>query len=692
METDTGSPPPHCIVTMISALIYDDPTAIDVPDSNNVYKRLSMAKAKEIANLGDKADGIPLLLKHEGPSVGHINRFYIGRHLYSSDADLDTYDHTDENPKYVHALFAEAIIDNISFLKALSDVSAHYYKSTKKPYVFFDGFANINHNTDTMPGSNIHVTVHNALVKFYPGCSQLNRVASDERHMDVLEVSLCKAGAREGTIVKDVMFYDSKDKPLISLGVADISSAEYTDFVLKMAVLWTVAKDPARDQVLKHIQQMHHSDLYIKNAYPQDSQSSVDVQPLTESGKNITHQGADSTSTSVSTLPNMAATTQPKVGDIVTEVLDTLFKKPVNSPPLQAVSHAMEECQHGQCASHSYGNAHRKRSHTEAFNGCDAHMFEPRSQNGLWHSRMDNQGMPDFMDTGDVYRNMKYNASIPNRAYQHEQYAQFQEFMRLQEMARGEQRRDSNRHQVVEHAMDVSLGRYPVSSVTTQDSSRMKRAMIVADIMNAMAASESGLSQTQTQPPTENIATGQLAQNYTRQAPAEYLITQQQQQFQQPVAVHNPPPHVAIQHTPSPTYIHTQAPSAPAPQEKPMQYMLSDTQFKQLLQPTKTDVEQHVEEAHVPNVPTASSIPTHPVAAPAQAAESPGTVPLAPAEPVGQNEHVAVPPVSTETTAVTAPNIGVDDSETAAHSMDIGVGQKMNPVALFRKQLEVLTG
>ena len=177
----------------ITTLIQKDPNAGIKYDKEKKF----YAIPRTLANRYVKQASVPLLLEHNRKfTIGNVDNFYI--------------EETCVDGEKREVLGAEFTIDNGSFIDVLQHVCAFRFKEiAPTDYISSDGFVKteiVNSNAE------LDLTAHEAILQRLPGLS----LGHDSESLDIVELSLCVAGARPGTVVTQAAYEVETDGSEVS--------------------------------------------------------------------------------------------------------------------------------------------------------------------------------------------------------------------------------------------------------------------------------------------------------------------------------------------------------------------------------------------------------------------------------------------------------------------------------------------
>ena len=171
--------------TGITTVVNDDVNAQIVYDDREKMKEIPLHLAERYT---EGTNTIPLLLQHlDKYVVGQVNKFYI--------------DETEIDGEKRQVLVASFTIDDESFIEVIQ--TACYDRQETYPFKFTssDGFLEMKRDESNEP-EEVDLTANLALMQRLPGLS-LNH---DGKTFDVLELSMCLAGARPCTLLRSAVY------------------------------------------------------------------------------------------------------------------------------------------------------------------------------------------------------------------------------------------------------------------------------------------------------------------------------------------------------------------------------------------------------------------------------------------------------------------------------------------------------
>jgi len=167
----------------ITTLIQKDPNAgIQFDKEKKFY-----AIPRNLATRYIKQSSVPVLLEHNRKFVvGTVDNFYIEEACVEGEKR--------------EVLGAEFTIDNESFIDVLQHVCVFRFKEIAPvDYISSDGFVKAENENSN---AELDLTAHQAILQRLPGLS----LGHDNESLDIVELSMCVAGARPGTVVTEAMY------------------------------------------------------------------------------------------------------------------------------------------------------------------------------------------------------------------------------------------------------------------------------------------------------------------------------------------------------------------------------------------------------------------------------------------------------------------------------------------------------
>jgi len=172
----------------IATLIQKDPNADIKFDKDKKFYSIP----RNLAIRYVRQPSVPLLLEHNRKfTVGNVDNFYIEEACVEGEKR--------------EVLGAEFTIDNESFIDVLRHVCAFRFKEiAPTEYISSDGFVKTEIGNSS---AELDLTAHEAILQRLPGLS----LGHDSDSLDIVELSLCVAGARPGTVVTEAAYEDEAD-------------------------------------------------------------------------------------------------------------------------------------------------------------------------------------------------------------------------------------------------------------------------------------------------------------------------------------------------------------------------------------------------------------------------------------------------------------------------------------------------
>jgi len=167
----------------IATLIQKDPNAGIKYDKEKKF----YAIPRNLADRYVKQSSVPLLLEHNRKfTVGNVDKFYV--------------EETSVDGEKREVLGVEFTIDNESFIDVLRHVCAFRFKEIAPvDYMSSDGFVKTEIGNSN---AELDLTAHEAILQRLPGLS----LGHDSESLNIVELSLCVAGARPGTVVTQAVY------------------------------------------------------------------------------------------------------------------------------------------------------------------------------------------------------------------------------------------------------------------------------------------------------------------------------------------------------------------------------------------------------------------------------------------------------------------------------------------------------
>jgi len=173
----------------VATLIDKDPNACIQFDSHKKFYVIPLYLADQYVT---QSSSVPVLLEHNRKfTVGRVDNFRVEETLVNGEKR--------------DVLEADFTIDNEAFISVLQEVCAFRLQEiAPADYTSTDGFVGAE---KLSPKTILDLTAHEALLQRLPGLS----LSHDVDNYDIVELSLCVAGARPGTVITKAVYDDEKN-------------------------------------------------------------------------------------------------------------------------------------------------------------------------------------------------------------------------------------------------------------------------------------------------------------------------------------------------------------------------------------------------------------------------------------------------------------------------------------------------